>query len=68
VVDSAETFNGKFGTLDVNDLMARNVICQIKTVIDLLSKGDEEVFSEQLNHVTRMHLRQVTLTLFTQQI
>ena len=67
VISSTETFGGKFDLQVVHDCMARNVICSIKTVVDLLSsaKDGAEVFSEQVNHITRMHLRQVTLTLFT---
>ena len=67
VISSTETFSGKFDLQGVHDCMARNVICSIKTVLDLLrsDKDGAELFSEQVNHITRMHLRQVTLTLFT---
>lgn len=48
VISSAESFSGKFDLREIHDCMARNAICSIKTVIDLLSSDTNgaEVFVE----------------------
>jgi hypothetical protein len=39
VISSEASFSGSFGLAEVHDLMARNTICSVKTVVDLLSSA-----------------------------